>query len=63
METLLSAAQVAMLLGISPQTLAVWRMTGKYGLSYLKIGGRVRYSKDEVERWLKQRTSAENAEV
>jgi len=57
MQDFLNAAQVAVMLGVTPHTLAVWRMTGLYGLPYTKIGGRVRYARDAVERWLAQRTN------
>lgn len=57
MQDFLTAAQAAMLLGVSPQTLAVWRITGQYGLPFIKVGGRVKYARDAVERWLAARTN------
>lgn len=54
----LSTSQTATMLGVTPHTLRCWRMQGgKYGLGFIKIGGRVRYAKDAVEAWLKQRTN------
>ncbi len=58
MQDFLNAAQVAVMLGVTPQTLAVWRITGQYGLPFIKVGGRVRYSRAAIERWLAQRTNA-----
>ena len=63
METLLSAAQVAMMLGISPHTLSIWRMMGGQGLAYIKVGGRVRYRLKDVEYWLAKRTNGDIANV
>ena len=57
MENLLNAAQVAMMLGVSTQTLAVWRMTGQYGLPWIKVGRQARYARDAVERWMEQHTN------
>ena len=57
MQDFLNAAQVAMMLGVSTQTLAVWRITGQYGLPFIKVGGRVKYTRDAVERWLTARTN------
>ena len=63
METLLSAAQVAMMLGISTHTLSIWRMMGGHGLAYIKVGGRVRYRLKDVEYWLAKRTTGDIANV
>ena len=37
-----------------PQTLRVWRSQGK-GPAYLKIGSRVLYSGDTLNKWLESR--------
>jgi excisionase family DNA binding protein len=41
--TLLTPAEVAERLGISTATLATWRCTKRYPLSYVKVGRLVRY--------------------
>lgn len=44
-------ADLASRLGIAPQTLANWRSQGK-GPAFTRIGGRIRYTSAEVERYL-----------
>ncbi len=50
----LSPADVAAECGIPETTQAVWRCTNRYGFRKLvvKVGNRVRYRREEVERWL-----------
>jgi predicted site-specific integrase-resolvase len=43
----------AQLLGVAPQTLAVWACTGRYSLPYIKIGKRVRYRLTDIENFIK----------
>lgn len=51
-EALITSEEAAMLLGIKPQTLAVWR-SRSYGPNYKKISeSAVRYSRQEVEQWI-----------
>lgn len=54
METikLLSPEQVADLLGVSKQTLAVWRCEQRYPLAYVKVGSRVRDRPSDVQQFL-----------
>lgn len=52
---LLTDAQVAQLLDVSPKTLATWRSTGRYALPFLRIGARIRYRKSDVLAWLESR--------
>jgi excisionase family DNA binding protein len=51
-EPLLSARQVAELLGFSPATIVDWFEAGK--LPGFRIGGRLRFRLSEVEAWLEQ---------
>lgn len=53
---LLSRKEAAELLGLKPQTLAVWHITGRYGLPVVKVGRAVRYRMQDLERWLAART-------
>jgi excisionase family DNA binding protein len=53
---LLTPAETATLLGMSKGTLEVWRSTKRYPLNFIKIGGRVRYARQDVERFLEART-------
>ncbi|SEJ33265.1 Helix-turn-helix domain-containing protein [Azotobacter beijerinckii] len=52
---LLTDAQVALMLDVSPKTLATWRSTGRYGLPFLRIGARIRYRRQDVLAWLESR--------
>lgn len=49
---LLTAEEAAEILGVKPQTLAVWRCAKRYRLPYLKIGRTVRYRLDDVESFI-----------
>ena len=55
-DELLTAKQAAKLLGVSQQTLAVWRCERRYDLRYVKIGACVRYRRRDLERFLDERT-------
>lgn len=56
---LLTPEQAAQLLGLSDRTLATWRSTGRHSLPYIRVGGRIRYSKAALTAWFqsRQRTS------
>ncbi|WP_423820704.1 helix-turn-helix domain-containing protein [Salinisphaera sp. SPP-AMP-43] len=49
---LLTPNQVAELLGVTVHTLAVWRCTKRYPLTFLKIGSRVRYRQADVDAFI-----------
>ena len=49
---LLTAEETAEILGVKPQTLAVWRCAKRYGLPYLKLGRSIRYRLDDVESFI-----------
>lgn len=51
-----SPEQVAEHLGVSKQTLAVWRCEQRYALPYVKVGSRVRYDPSAVQKFLERRT-------
>jgi excisionase family DNA binding protein len=52
---LLSPEQVANTLGVSKQTLAVWRCEQRYPLPYIKVGSRVRYRPEDVQQFVAAR--------
>jgi excisionase family DNA binding protein len=52
-EPLLSARELANLLGFSPATIVDWAEASK--IPAFKIGGRLRFRESEVEAWLEQR--------
>jgi excisionase family DNA binding protein len=53
---LLTRTEAADLLGVKPQTLAVWATHGRYGLPVVKVGRSVRYRRSDIEAWLERRT-------
>lgn len=52
---LLTNDQAAALVGLKPQTLQNWRMTGKYNLPYIRVGRLIRYRRADVMNWLASR--------
>jgi excisionase family DNA binding protein len=54
--------QAANYLGISAGTLSVWRSTGRYKLAYIKIGSKVRYRKEDLQTFLRDRTRTHTAQ-
>ena len=60
---MLNREEAAAYIGIRPQTLAVWAITGRYHLSMIKVGRSVRYKKSSLDAWLESRTvNGETAE-
>jgi len=53
---LFTRREAAAYLGLKPQTLAVWAVTGRYGLPMVRVGRSVRYRVTDLERWLTART-------
>lgn len=43
-------------LDLRPNTLEVWRVTGRYGLKYVKVGRLVRYREEDLDAFLTART-------
>lgn len=58
MSTLLSTDQAAEMLGISPNTLRVWRSTGRINLPYYKIGVLVKYDHGDIVDYIGQQRHA-----
>jgi excisionase family DNA binding protein len=59
LETLLNTKEVAVLLGVAPGSLNVWRATRRYPLPYIKVGRHVRYRLSDVQEFLRSRTVAQ----
>lgn len=53
---LLTSKQAADYICVAPDTLAVWRCTGRYNIPYIKIGSKVRYREQSLDIFLEQRT-------
>ena len=49
---LLTPKEAAVILGVSPGTLAIWRCTKRYALSYRKIGRRIMYHPRDVSAFI-----------
>lgn len=56
-----SPEQVADVLGVSKQTLAVWRCERRYPLPYVKVGSRVRYRPSDVQQFMADRLQTQPA--
>jgi excisionase family DNA binding protein len=53
---LLTQEETAIRLGLSPKTLEKWRVTRRYRLPFVKVGGLVRYTAGAVEEFIRSRT-------
>ena len=53
---LLTPQEASVYLGVSVQTLAIWRCNKRYNLKYVKVGRNVRYSVDDLKSFLNART-------
>lgn len=57
----LTETEAAAYIGVKPQTLAVWRSTGRYGLPFIRVGNRrVQYWQTDLDAWLDQQTVGVN---
>jgi excisionase family DNA binding protein len=54
-SNLMTPEQVAEYLGVSVETLNVWRCTKRYNLPYIKAGRLVRYRPQDVEGFVTSR--------
>jgi excisionase family DNA binding protein len=55
-DRLLSRAEAAAYLGLRPQTLASWAVSGRYSLPFVKAGRLARYRLSDLERFAERRT-------
>jgi excisionase family DNA binding protein len=55
LSRLLSEDEAAELLGVSPQTLSVWRCTKRYPLAFIKAGRLVRYRQADLAKFIESR--------
>lgn len=51
---LLNPSEAARFLGIAPDTLTVWRCTGRYRLPFVKIGRKVMYRQEDLQTFVEQ---------
>lgn len=53
-KVFLTTKEMAIYLGLSPSTLAIWRCTKACDLPFIKVGGRIRYCVNDVKAWLQK---------
>lgn len=58
---LVDETEAAEILDLAPGTLSVWRSTGRYGIPFIKVGRKVRYSRTALNAWLESRTRSNGA--
>ena len=49
---LMTTIEAAAYLNIKAATLAVWRSTNRRTLTYVKVGGQVRYRREDLDRFI-----------
>jgi excisionase family DNA binding protein len=57
----LSNQEAASYLGVKPETLDVWRSSGRYSLPFVKIGRRVFYRKSDLDSFIESRIQTQTA--
>ncbi len=55
-DPLFNPIAAAEYLGVSADTLAVWRCTGRYNIPFIKVGRLVKYRKSALDAFLDRRT-------
>ena len=60
-DELMTPEQVAAALLLSIRTLAAWRSSGRNPLAWIKVGGRVRYRRSDVDAWLESQSRTSTA--
>jgi excisionase family DNA binding protein len=59
----LTREQAAAYIGVKPNTLAVWSLTGRYNLRFTKLGRFVRYRKSDLDEFIERRSGTASAEI
>ena len=55
-DPLLPPSEAAAYIGVSENTLSVWRCVGRYAIPFIKVGRLVRYRRSDLDTWLESRT-------
>ena len=55
LSRLLTESEAAELLGVTPQTLSVWRCTKRYSLAWIKCGRLIRYRAKDLDTFIQSR--------
>jgi len=61
LEERLNNKEAARYMGIKPETLDVWRSTGRYLIPFTKIGRLVFYRKSDLDAFIDSRTRTQTA--
>lgn len=61
LRRLLTPVEASENLGVTTGTLQQWRTSGRYNLSFVKVGGRVMYSHEAIQDFIERRTMAHTA--
>ena len=59
---LMTLRDAAVYIGVKLNMLAVWRMTNRYGLPFVKLGKIIRYRKSDLDEWIDENVSTNRAE-
>lgn len=49
---LITTEELAKIIRVKKEVIERWRYQKKFDLPYIKVGGKIRYSVDDVEKWL-----------
>lgn len=60
-DPLLAPIEAARYIGVTENTLSVWRCVGRYAIPFIKVGRLVRYRQSDLETWLESRTHTNGA--
>ncbi len=60
-DPLFTSPEAAAYIGVSENTLSVWRCVGRYAIPFIKVGRLVRYRRSDLEAWLESRTHTSGA--
>ena len=55
-DKLMTRVEAAEYLGLRPQTLAIWKLTGRNGLPCIKVGRLVKYRRSDLDAFLQRNT-------
>lgn len=55
-DPLLTPSEAAAYIGVTENTLSVWRCVGRYNIQFVKVGRLVRYRKSALDSFLDRRT-------